>query len=192
MSAVAAGSVSYGTSRSMSWPPRRPRLPKASIASAAPLTNRTGRSASSNRRCSRNASARHRQILANQRRRLRADLPGDLRRHVRPRPRQSLMNEADHLVAPGHAQEAGPVERPGRRGANGLGPAIGWRPHRTGGGQPEFRRGEGRHHGLIEASVGQKLCAATRGLVHAKSCLGTLFSSSRKRPYPRPRPLRQA
>ena len=104
----------------MSWPPRRPRLPKASTASAAPLTNRTGRSASSNRRCSRNDSRGHRQILANQFRRLRTNFPDDLRRHVRPHSRQPLMNEPDHLVAPGHAQEAGPVEWPSCRGDESL------------------------------------------------------------------------
>ena len=132
----------------MSWPARRPRLPKASTASAAPLTNRTGRSASSNRRCIRNASRGHGQILANERCRLRADLPGDLRRHVWPRLRQPLMNEPDHLVAPGHAQEAGPVDRAGCRSADRLGPAIGGRPHRTGGRQPEFGRERACHQRL--------------------------------------------
>ena len=50
------------------------------------------------------------------------------------------MNQPDHSVAPGHAQEAGPIKDLACRGANGLDPAIGGRPHRAGGGQPEFRR----------------------------------------------------
>src|SRR5262249_41308474 len=46
----------------------------------------------------------------------------------------------NHLMAPGHAHEAGPVERASCRGADRLSPSMGRRPHCTGGRQAEFWR----------------------------------------------------
>src|SRR5262249_19459973 len=74
-----------------------------------------------------------------------ADLASDGWRHLRRRPRQPVMNQAQHPVATGHAQEAGPVERPRCRGKNCLSAAIGRGPHGAGRGEWEFGGGRGRH-----------------------------------------------
>src|SRR5262245_43489117 len=57
------------------------------------------------------------------------------------------MNESDHLVASGHAQKPGPVERLRCCGANGLVTAIGGGPHCASCGQPEFWHQRGGHQG---------------------------------------------
>jgi hypothetical protein len=63
-----------------------------------------------------------RRVAVGQSRQRAVDETGDLGR-------VSVMNKANDLVAPDYAQEAGPIERPGGRGADGLGAVIGWRPH---------------------------------------------------------------
>ena len=64
-------------------------------------------------------------ILADQHRRLRANLPGDLRRHVRPRSRQPVMSQADYRGGGPRrkrGQSSGPAaaaRMPGRRSDGG-------------------------------------------------------------------------
>src|SRR5262245_39795425 len=90
------------------------------------------------------------------------------------------MNESDHLVTPGHAQEARPVERLGGRNADRVGPTIGRWPHRTGSGQPELRRERAWHQELLlpqpMATLQSLLCLAHIDRVQ-ECCIASLIMS---------------
>src|SRR5262245_33844421 len=72
-------------------------------------------------------------------------------------------------MTPGQAQETRPVKRLRRRGANGLCPTIGGRPHRTSGGQPELWRERGHRQPSPTPSRADRTSNAVRLFIHANS-----------------------